>query len=136
MPREPATLARIAPGSPVAGLESARVLMASNDFSGAAVELRRIVTSTPQFTHARFLLGISLAAQGNLAQANQDRVAALERSQHARRVGDRRERVAQLVREHRQELALAPLGQAQALVAELAAAEVPAEDDKKEPKKG
>ena len=39
----------------------------------------------------------------------------LERAQHARRVGDRRERVAQLVRQHRQELALAPLGQAQLL---------------------
>ena len=51
----------------------------------------------------------------DLAQADQDRVAALERAQHARGVGDRRQRVAQLVREHRQELALAPLGQAQRL---------------------
>ena len=39
----------------------------------------------------------------------------LERAQHAGGVGDRRERIAQLVREHRQELALAPLGQAQLL---------------------
>ena len=51
----------------------------------------------------------------DFAQANQDRVGALERSQHACRVGDRRQRVAQLVRQHRQELALASLGQAQLL---------------------
>ena len=51
----------------------------------------------------------------DLAQADQDRVGALERAQHARRVGDRRERVAQLVREHGEELALAALGEAQLL---------------------
>ena len=51
----------------------------------------------------------------DLAQPDQDRVAVLEGAQHARRVGDRRQRIAQLVREHRQELPLAPLGQAQRL---------------------
>ncbi len=51
----------------------------------------------------------------DLAQPDEDRIGVLERPQNARGVGDRRERVAQLVREHRQELALAPLGQAQLL---------------------
>ena len=51
----------------------------------------------------------------DLAQADQDRVAVLEGAQDAGGVGDRRQRIAQLVREHRQELALAPLGQAQRL---------------------
>ena len=51
----------------------------------------------------------------DLAQADQDRVAVLEGAQHARRVGDRRQRVAQLVRQHREELALAALGEAQLL---------------------
>jgi len=36
----------------------------------------------------------------DLAQACEDRMRALERAQHARGVGDRRERVAQLVRQH------------------------------------
>jgi predicted Zn-dependent protease len=47
-------------------------MMAAEDFAGAAVELRKLVNRTPQFMHARFMLGISLAAQGNLAQANQE----------------------------------------------------------------
>ena len=51
----------------------------------------------------------------DLAQADQDRVAVLEGAQHAGHVGDRRQGIAQLVRQHRQELALAPLGQAQRL---------------------
>jgi cellulose synthase operon protein C len=67
-----ASLGRVASGSPVAALASARVLMAADDFAGAAVELRRIVNRVPQFTHARFMLAVSLAAQGLLAQANQE----------------------------------------------------------------
>jgi Flp pilus assembly protein TadD len=46
--------------------------MASNDFANAAIALRKVVTQTPQFWHARFLLGASLAAEGNLTQANQE----------------------------------------------------------------
>ena len=60
-----------------------------------------------QMPHARDL------SVENFAQANQDGVAVLERAQHAGGVGDRRQRVAQLVREHREELALSALGQAQ-----------------------
>jgi cellulose synthase operon protein C len=66
------SLGRVAAGSPVAALLSARVQMASNDFAGAAVELRRLVNRTPQFAYARYLLGVALTAQGNLAQANQE----------------------------------------------------------------
>ncbi len=51
----------------------------------------------------------------DLAQADQDRVAVLEGAQDAGGVGDRRQRIAHLVREHRQELPLAALGQAQRL---------------------
>jgi tetratricopeptide (TPR) repeat protein len=65
-------LARVAPGSPIAQLNSARVKMASNDFEGAASELRRVVNQTPQFTRARYLLGVTLAAQGSLSQASQE----------------------------------------------------------------
>jgi hypothetical protein len=51
----------------------------------------------------------------DLAQAHEDRVGVLERAQHAGGVGDRRERVAQLVRQHAEELPLAALGEAQLL---------------------
>ncbi len=73
-------LGRVAPGSPIAAVNAARVTMGSNDFAGAAVELRRIVNRSPQFTRARFLLGVALAAQGNLAQAGQELTAVLEQS--------------------------------------------------------
>ena len=51
----------------------------------------------------------------DLAQADQDRVAVLDRAQHTRRIGDGRQRIAQLVREHRQELTLATFGEPQGL---------------------
>ncbi|MDQ6684454.1 MAG: hypothetical protein M3Z16_04940, partial [Pseudomonadota bacterium] len=51
----------------------------------------------------------------DLAQAHQDRVAGFECPQHARRVGDGGERIAQLVREHCQKGALTTLGEAQRL---------------------
>jgi hypothetical protein len=51
----------------------------------------------------------------DLAETHQDRIGVLERPEHAGGVGDRRERVAQLVREHAEELALTPLGEAQLL---------------------
>jgi predicted Zn-dependent protease len=66
------SLGRIAPGSPLAGLVSARVSMAASDYSTAVNELRRIVNSAPQFMRARFMLGVALAAQGNLDQASQE----------------------------------------------------------------
>ena len=61
---------RIAGGSPLSALMSARVQMAANDYPGAASELRRIVNAAPQFTQARYLLGVTLVAQGNLEQAS------------------------------------------------------------------
>ena len=67
-----ATLARIVPGSPLATLMSARVAMASGDYSTAGSDLRRIVNSAPQFARARFMLGVALAAQGNIEQASQE----------------------------------------------------------------
>jgi tetratricopeptide (TPR) repeat protein len=77
-----ASLSRLAPGSAVAALEGARIQMAANDFAAAAVELRRLVNRTPQFTHARFLLGVSLAAQGNFSQANQELTQVVEETPH------------------------------------------------------
>jgi len=73
-------LARVAPGSPISALNSARVTMASNDFAGAAVELRRVVNRAPNFSRARFLLGVALAAQGNLSQASQELTTLLEQT--------------------------------------------------------
>jgi tetratricopeptide (TPR) repeat protein len=63
-------LSRIVPGSPAAVLLAARVAMASNDYTSAANQLRRVVNGNPKFTRARFLLGVTLAAQGNLEQAS------------------------------------------------------------------
>ena len=63
---------RIVGGSSLASLTTARVSMASNDYIAAAGELRRLVNSAPQFTAARYLLGVALAAQGNLEQASQE----------------------------------------------------------------
>ena len=75
-----ATLARVVPGSPIAAVNSARVMMASSDFAGAAVELRRVVNRAPQLTRARFLLGMALAAEGNLSQANQELTELIEQA--------------------------------------------------------
>ena len=65
-------LARVVPNSPLATLMSARVSMAGSDFSTATTELRRALAAAPQFTRARFLLAVSLAAQGNLEQASSE----------------------------------------------------------------
>jgi predicted Zn-dependent protease len=73
-------LARIVPNSPLAGLMSARVSMAANDYATAANELRRIVNSAPQFSRARFMLGVALAAQGNLDQASRELSDVVEQS--------------------------------------------------------
>ncbi|MBL8266092.1 XrtA/PEP-CTERM system TPR-repeat protein PrsT [Steroidobacter sp.] len=61
---------RLLPGSPLGVLMSARVSMAANDYAGAASSLRRLVNGAPQFTQARYLLGVALVAQGNLEQAS------------------------------------------------------------------
>jgi putative PEP-CTERM system TPR-repeat lipoprotein len=61
---------RIAGGSPLYALMSARISMAANDYLGAGSSLRRIVNAAPQFTQARYLLGVTLVAQGNLEQAS------------------------------------------------------------------
>jgi cellulose synthase operon protein C len=63
---------RLAAGSPLASLMAGRVAMAANDYAGAASGLRRLVNAVPQFTQARYLLGVALAAQGNLEQASQE----------------------------------------------------------------
>ncbi|WP_116812496.1 XrtA/PEP-CTERM system TPR-repeat protein PrsT [Steroidobacter cummioxidans] len=63
---------RIAAGSPLSTLMSARISMAANDYSGAASGLRRLVNAAPQFTQARYLLGVALVAQGNLEQASRE----------------------------------------------------------------
>ena len=51
----------------------------------------------------------------DLAQPHEDGIGVLERAQDARGVGDGGQRVAQLVRQHGEELALPPLGQTQLL---------------------
>lgn len=63
---------RILGGSTLAQLTAARISMASNDYSEAASGLRRLVNGAPQFTPARYLLGVALVAQGNLEQASQE----------------------------------------------------------------
>jgi predicted Zn-dependent protease len=65
-------LGRVVPNSPLAVLMGARVSMAGGDFSVATTELRRALATAPQFTRARFLLAVSLAAQGNLEQASSE----------------------------------------------------------------
>lgn len=63
---------RLVAGSPLASMMAARVSMAANDYASAASELRRLVNAAPQFTQARYLLGVALVAQGNLEQASQE----------------------------------------------------------------
>ncbi|HEY0687098.1 MAG TPA: XrtA/PEP-CTERM system TPR-repeat protein PrsT [Steroidobacter sp.] len=65
-------LNRIVGGSSLASLTAARIAMAGNDYIAAAGELRRLVNAAPQFTAARYLLGVALVAQGNLEQASQE----------------------------------------------------------------
>ena len=71
---------RLAAGSPLASLMTARVAMASNDYPGAASGLRRLVNAAPQFTQARYLLGVALVAQGNLEQASQELTQVVEQA--------------------------------------------------------
>lgn len=61
---------RLVAGSPLALMMEARIAMAANDYAGAASGLRRLVNAAPQFTQARYLLGVALVAQGNLEQAS------------------------------------------------------------------
>jgi cellulose synthase operon protein C len=63
---------RLVAGSPLATLMAARISMADNDYASAASGLRRLVNAAPQFTQARYLLGVALVAQGNLEQASQE----------------------------------------------------------------
>jgi Tfp pilus assembly protein PilF len=65
------SLGRLAPGSPFAMLLSSRVAIAEGNYVDATAELRRIVNSVPTFTQAKFMLAVSLLAQGNLEQASQ-----------------------------------------------------------------
>jgi len=63
---------RLVAGSPLAALMAARISMAANDYTSAASGLRRLVNAAPQFSQARYLLGVALVAQGNLEQASQE----------------------------------------------------------------
>lgn len=63
---------RLVAGSPLAAMMAARISMAANDYASAASGLRRLVNAAPQFTQARYLLGVALVAQGNLEQASQE----------------------------------------------------------------
>ena len=73
-------LGRLIPGSPLAGLMKARVAMADNDYVAAATELRRIVARAPDLLQAHLLLGMTLAAQGNLQQASLELGQVLDRA--------------------------------------------------------
>lgn len=67
-----AELSRLLPGSSIAMLVSGRVSMLSDDYAAATTQLRQLVNASPRMVQARFLLGMSLAAQGNLEQASQE----------------------------------------------------------------
>jgi putative PEP-CTERM system TPR-repeat lipoprotein len=73
-----AQLTRLASGSAIAAVNSSRVLMATEEFSAAAAELRRVVNANPSFSQGRFLLGVALLAQGNLEQAATELSAVVE----------------------------------------------------------
>ena len=63
------SLAQIAPNAPVTLILGARIAMATQDYASASAALQRVVVGMPDFIPARFLLGASLVAQGNLNQA-------------------------------------------------------------------
>lgn len=65
-------LSKLVPGSPIALLMSSRVAIAANEYAQAVSDLRRVVSSSPRFVQARFMLGVALLAQGNLEQAGQE----------------------------------------------------------------
>lgn len=75
-----ASLNRLVPGTPLAALMTARVSMATNDYAAAANELRRLVNASPRLAQARYLLGVALAAQGNLEQASQELTQVVEQA--------------------------------------------------------
>jgi putative PEP-CTERM system TPR-repeat lipoprotein len=63
------SLAQFAPNAPVTLILGARIAMATQDYASASAALQRVVVGMPDFIPARFLLGASLVAQGNLNQA-------------------------------------------------------------------
>jgi putative PEP-CTERM system TPR-repeat lipoprotein len=63
------SLAQIAPTAPLTLMLGARIAMATQDYPSASAALQRVVVGMPDFVPARFLLGASLVAQGNLNQA-------------------------------------------------------------------
>lgn len=67
-----AALARLVGGSPLSALATARIAMSAGDYAAAVTELRKVTTAAPQMARARFLLGVALAAQGNLEQASSE----------------------------------------------------------------
>ena len=69
-PRESSSRSReIAPNAPITLMLGARIAMATQDYASASAALQRVVVGMPDFVPARFLLGASLVAQGNLNQA-------------------------------------------------------------------
>jgi cellulose synthase operon protein C len=65
-------LGRVAARSTLSALMTGRIAVAAEDFVTATSELRRVVNTAPEFSQARFMLGVALAAQGNLEQAGQE----------------------------------------------------------------
>lgn len=63
-------LHRAFPAAPLTGLLGARIALIRQDYAGAATELQRLVTASPSFVGARFLLGSVSLAQGRLEQAD------------------------------------------------------------------
>lgn len=63
------SLLDLTPNAPITLLLSARIAMAQQDYATATAALQRVVVARPDFAAARFLLGASLVAQGNLNQA-------------------------------------------------------------------
>ncbi len=71
-------LGRVAARSTLGMLMAGRIAIAAEDYATATTELRRVVNSAPKFSQARFMLGVALAAQGNLEQASQELATVVE----------------------------------------------------------
>jgi len=73
-------LEALASDSIVTQVLAARIALANQDFAAATAGLQRALTSAPDFVPIRFLLGVSLSAQGNLGQAEQQLKRVVERA--------------------------------------------------------
>lgn len=66
------SLARLAPDALGSRYVAARIAMASNDYTAAVDQLRKILSSSPDLQQARLMLGMAFVAQGNLEQASRE----------------------------------------------------------------